>query len=78
MPGLQQILRDTPNDTGSQKDLKANCIQTIGFLMEAVKDNATQFEDDAREVADIFVKLLQPGILSEDDPQVISLTAALT
>lgn len=78
MPGLIQILQNTSNSTAKERDLKANTIQCIGFLMEAVKENKEQFEEDAKNVTDLFVQLLEPGVLTEDDPQMLSIVHALT
>lgn len=78
MPGLKHILQNTGNETSAKRDLKANTIQCIGFLMEAVKERASEFSEDAKTVTDAFVSLLAPGVLSEDDPQILSITNALT
>ncbi len=68
MPGLKTILENTPNDTRQQRDLKSNTIQCIGFLLEAVKEKQDEFSQDAIEIAQAFMSLLQPGVLKEDDP----------
>lgn len=77
MPGLKSILANTPNDTQSQKNLKSNTIQSIGFLLEAVKEQREQFEEDAKEILGAFIQLLQPGQLKEDDPQVQTIVQTL-
>ena len=68
MPGLKTILANTPNETRQQRDLKSNTIQCIGFLLEAVKEKQDEFRQDAIEIAEAFMCLLQPGVLKEDDP----------
>lgn len=78
MPGLKTILANTPNETRQQRDLKSNTIQCIGFLLEAVKDKQDEFRQDAIEIAQAFMSLLQPGVLKDDDPQVSSILSSLT
>lgn len=78
MPGLKSILVNTPNDTKNQRDLKSNTIQCIGFLLEAVKEEREQFEEDAKEIANAFMQMLEPGVLKDDDPQITSITQSLT
>ncbi len=38
MPGLKTILFTVPMETKQQQELRANCIQTIGFILEAMAD----------------------------------------
>jgi len=38
MPALKQLLKMTPNQTKQQKELRANCIETIGNILDSVKD----------------------------------------
>lgn len=81
MPGLKKIIIDTPNETTHQKDLRSNTIQTIGFLLDAIKgdqENIAGFREDAREIVGIFSKLLNSGSMTDDDPQVTAITNALT
>ena len=78
MPGLKTILANTPNETRQQRDLKSNTKQCIGFLLEAVKDKQDEFRQDAIEIAQAFMSLLQPGVLKDDDPQVSSILSSLT
>ena len=77
MPGLKEILRITPYETKTQKDLRANCIQTIGSILESVKEQPQVCKNDALEVMECFSKLIQPGVLNEDDPQIITIQGAL-
>lgn len=81
MPGLKKIILETPNETTHQRDLRSNTIQTIGFLLDAIKgdkENIAGFREDAREIVGIFSKLLNSGSLTDDDPQVTAITNALT
>lgn len=74
MPGLKSILENTPSDSQANLNLRSNTIQCIGFLLEAVKDKREEFVEDAKQIATAFMQLLQPGVLKDDDPSVISLT----
>lgn len=38
MPALKKILQMTPYETQSQQDLRAQCISTIGTMLDSVKD----------------------------------------
>ena len=81
MPGLKQIITTTPNENTHQRDLRSNTIQTIGFLLDAIKgdtDNIHSFREDAKEIVEIFSKLLNSGTITDDDPQVTAITNALT
>ncbi|CAI2376389.1 unnamed protein product [Moneuplotes crassus] len=81
MPGLIQIIQNTPNETVHQKDLRSNTIQTIGFLMDAIKnseENMDQFKDDAKNIVEIFSQILTSDDIKEEDPQVTAITNALT
>lgn len=81
MPGLKQIILNTPNETTLQKDLRSNTIQTIGFMMDAIKNNKEnihEFKEDGKEIVEIFSKLLTSGLIKDDDPQVTAITNALT
>ena len=69
MPALKQILGTTPMETRAQKDLRTNTIQSIGFLVNAVSDNATDFSGDVKEISEILAKMILPGVLKDDDPQ---------
>ena len=38
MPGLKEILKNSPYETKEQKDLRASCIQTAGSLFDSMKN----------------------------------------
>lgn len=81
MPGLIEIILNTPNETQLEKDLRANTIQTIGFMMDAIKnteENIEGFREDGKQIVEIFSKILTSGQVTDDDPQVIAITNALT
>lgn len=77
MPGLKHIILNTPNETNSQRDLRSNTIQTIGFMMDAIKnteENVDSFKEDGKEIVGIFSKILDE--IKDDDPQVTAITNA--
>ena len=81
MPGLIQIITTTPNETTHQKDLRSNTIQTIGFMMDAIKnseESIDQFKEDGKKIVEIFSKILTSKEVKEEDPQVTAITNALT
>jgi hypothetical protein len=58
MPGLKQILQSTPMETKQQKDLRSNCIQTIGNILDSCKDTPELCHADAKEITQSLVTLL--------------------
>ena len=71
MPGLKTIMQTTPFETTQQKELRASCIETIGCILESVKDQPEVMSADAREVAQYLVELFNSNKLDESDPQVV-------
>ena len=65
MPGLKQIFH---NQNITSVELKSQAIQTIGYLISSVADQADQFMGDFKEILDAFVKVLIT--LQDEDPQV--------
>ena len=78
MPGLKQILNTMAMDTKSQQELRAHCIQTIGFILTAVKDRPDICRADALEVAATLTRLLNSGTVAESDPQVLAIQNTLS
>lgn len=79
MPGLQQIIKNTPSETTQQKDLRCNTIQTIGFLLDAVKNSEEgieQFKEDAKEIVGIFSE--QMVNTKVDEQEITAITNTLT
>jgi importin-5 len=68
MPGLKQILNTMPMENKQQQELRAHCIQTIGFILTAVKQQPEVCKADALEVATVLTQLLNSGRVSEADP----------
>lgn len=73
MPGLKQILSSTPSETKAQKDLRANCIQTIGNILDSVKDQPEICVADANEISQSLISLLNSNTLDEADPQILAI-----
>lgn len=55
MPGLINILQTAPFETTAQQELRSNCIQTIGFVLEAVHDQKELAEEGANQVAQLLL-----------------------
>lgn len=78
MPGLKQLLATTPYETDAQQNLRANCIQTIGCILESVKQTPEVCLEDAKEVTAALVALLESGKLQDVDPQVLTIQNTLS
>ena len=69
MPALKTILNSVPSETHQQINLRTLCIECMGFMASAVKENPTIFLDDLENIMAILVNLQTSGKLTEDDPQ---------
>ena len=78
MPGLKHILNTMPMDTKRNQELRAQCIQTIGFILTAVKDRPEVCKQDALEVAKTLVELLNSGKVAAEDAQTLAITDTLS
>jgi hypothetical protein len=70
-------LSKTPFETTAQQELRANCISTIGCILDSVKSNPEISKQDALEITQGLVDLLASGKLADDDAQLASIQAAL-
>ena len=72
MPGLMNILQNTPQETQQQKDLRASCISSIGTIIKSVKDQPDVCTADAHIVMQAFSQTLtqcaQAEKIDESDP----------
>ena len=68
MPGLKNILANTPMDTPRHKELRANTISAIGYMMSAVADQKEEFLADAKEIMTGLITLHGMN-LPPEDPQ---------
>ena len=66
IPGMKQMLQ-LPYETTAQQELRANCITTIGCIVESVKDKPELCKQDAHEIAAVLVTLLCSGKIDEAD-----------
>jgi hypothetical protein len=60
-------------DTKEQQELRAHCMQCIGFILQAVKDHTDLCRADALEVATILTQLLNSGKVKEADAQALAI-----
>ena len=74
MPGLKKLFFGLEATTESQKQLKTNCINTIGYLFSGIREDYQEYSKDFKEVAEAFVNSLEK--LPEEDPQVIAIIGA--
>lgn len=51
MPGLVSILETTKYETQQDQELRASCIEVIGFILTSVKDQPEVCHDDAIVIA---------------------------
>lgn len=58
MPGLKQILETTPYETKEQQDLRANCIQAIGNILDSVKNQPDICGQDALQIMGMIGQLM--------------------
>ena len=68
MPGLKELLRVTPMDTKQQRELRGNAIQTIGNILDSVRDQPELCRQDALEIAQALIGQLFSNIMEDSDP----------
>ncbi|CDW84107.1 importin beta- [Stylonychia lemnae] len=78
MPGLKQILATVPWETQQQQELRAHCIQTIGFILNSVKDQTDICRSDALEVSTLLTTLLNSDKIKDSDPQSLAIQNTLS
>ena len=66
IPGMKQMLQ-LPYETTAQQELRANCITTIGCIIESVKGTPELCREDAHQIAGVLVGLLVSGKIDEAD-----------
>lgn len=71
MPALKKILQITPFETQSQQDLRAQCISTIGTMLDSLKDQPEVCKADAMEISTSLIHLL--GQIKDSDPQLLAI-----
>ena len=50
MPGLKNILQTVKWETSQEQELRANCIDCIGFIITSVKDQPDICKQDAIQI----------------------------
>ena len=53
--------------------MRANCIQTIGNILDSVKDQSEICGADANEISQSLISLLNSNTLDEADPQILAI-----
>ena len=69
MPGLINILRTVKWETQQQQELRANCIECIGFILTSVKNKPEICKADAIVVSQIIIETMTSGTITDSDPQ---------
>ena len=74
MPGLKKLFFNLEATTEKQKQLKTNCINTIGYLFSGINEEYNEYSNDFKEISQAFIKSLES--LPEEDPQIIAIIEA--
>ena len=69
MPALKTILHSVPSETNQQINLRTLCIECMGFMVSAIKENPNVFLEDLENIMGILINLQTSGKLTEDDQQ---------
>lgn len=69
MPGLISILETTKSETQKDQELRASCIEVIGFILTSVKDKPEICRQDSEVIAKKLIETLVSGNLADSDPQ---------
>lgn len=78
MPGLKKILVDTKWETQQDQQLRASCIECIGFILSSVKEKPEICRQDAIDVCQNIIEILVNGNLQESDPQITAIPTAIS
>lgn len=73
MPGLKVILSTTKWETQQEQELRASCIDCIGYILTSVKGKPEICKADAIEISKMIIEILVNGNLSSSDPQLTSI-----
>lgn len=77
MPGLKTILSTTKWETQQQQELRASCIECIGYILTSVKDKPEICKADAIDICKMIVEILVSGNLKDSDPQLTAIPNTL-
>lgn len=78
MPGLKMILANTKWETQQEQELRASCIDCIGFILTSVKDKPEICKADAIEISKSIIEILVNGNLKASDPQLTSIPSTIS
>ena len=74
MPGLKKLYYNLNTETPEQKQLRTNCINTIGYLFSGISDDYDNYKNDFIELSQAFINDLEK--LPIEDPQIIAIIEA--
>ena len=74
MPGLKKLYFNLDAKTETQKQLKKNCINTIGYLFSGISEQYQEYKNDFKEISQALVNSL--STLPEEDPQIPAIIEA--
>ena len=74
MSGLKKLYLNLDAKTPEQKQLKTNCITTIGYLFSGISEEYDKYKSDFIEISNAFVNSL--ALLPIEDPQVQAIIEA--
>lgn len=71
MPGLKKLFFNLETKTEKQKQLKTNCIKTIGYLFSGINEQYQEYNKDFKELSEAFINSLET--LPIEDPQIVAI-----
>lgn len=78
MPGLINILQTVKWETTQEQELRANCIDCIGFIITSVKDQPEICKQDAIQVTQMIIETKVSGTMQDSDPQVMAMSNCIS
>lgn len=78
MPGLLSLLDTTKYETQADQELRASCIEVIGFILTSVKDQPEICKADSIVIANKLIDTLVNGNLADSDPQITAITSCVS
>ena len=74
MSGLKKLYYNLEAKTSEQKQLKTNCITTMGYLLSGITDEYDKYKSDFIELSNSFINNLEN--LPIEDPQIVAIIEA--
>ena len=78
MPGLKNILASVKWETQQEQELRASCIEAIGYILTSVKDKPEVCRADASEICKNLIETLTQGNLKDTDPQITTIANTIS